>query len=280
MTPFPGAMVAREDRGKAFSPSAELAVCLDASKLNHSCRHNAHHSWNANLGRLTAHAVRNIVAGEEITINRLDPASVVKDRAGRQKYLQEKEHIPERRCELCSLPEPERLRSDARRAKIETLYAEVGSWERLPELPVGKLLRAGRQVLELAREEEGLYDAVLEYVAENAYGTVAEHRNEARGFLFAKILHEARLVKYGDDHPETMRCKLSLARFNTEKVPRGLSEDELDGWLWMRPGTEGCDGDEVLPRNFDTFTPDRWNTFVENVLLDQWYGPGNWSRAN
>jgi hypothetical protein len=42
---------------------------LEASRINHSCQPNAQHTWNASLGRLTVHALRDIEAGREITIS-------------------------------------------------------------------------------------------------------------------------------------------------------------------------------------------------------------------
>ena len=44
-------------------------ICLDASRINHSCIPNAHFSWNSNIERETLHAVKDILEGEEITIS-------------------------------------------------------------------------------------------------------------------------------------------------------------------------------------------------------------------
>ena len=44
-------------------------ICVDASKINHSCIPNAHYSWNDTIQRITVHAVKDIPEGEEITIS-------------------------------------------------------------------------------------------------------------------------------------------------------------------------------------------------------------------
>ena len=38
-------------------------VCVDASRINHSCLSNSHYSWNDNIRRLTVHAVKDISKG-------------------------------------------------------------------------------------------------------------------------------------------------------------------------------------------------------------------------
>ena len=44
-------------------------ICLDASRINHSCISNAHYAWNSNIERETVHAVKDISKDEEITIS-------------------------------------------------------------------------------------------------------------------------------------------------------------------------------------------------------------------
>lgn len=44
-------------------------IFLKAARINHSCRPNAHYTWNDNIGKLTIHAMVHIPAGAEITIS-------------------------------------------------------------------------------------------------------------------------------------------------------------------------------------------------------------------
>lgn len=64
--------LARYDSNRIFLERGSQrgsAVCVDASRLNHSCRPNAFPAWNKDTGRMTVHAIRQIKAGQEITIN-------------------------------------------------------------------------------------------------------------------------------------------------------------------------------------------------------------------
>jgi hypothetical protein len=51
----------------------EAAVFANVCRLNHACAPNCHHEWNERLGRETVHTVRNVRAGEELTICYLPP---------------------------------------------------------------------------------------------------------------------------------------------------------------------------------------------------------------
>ncbi|OCK83188.1 SET domain-containing protein [Lepidopterella palustris CBS 459.81] len=72
---------------------------LEASRINHSCKHNSQNTWNENIGQLTIHSLRDIEAGQEITISYLINTP---DYAERQRFLKEKFKF-ECKCELCSL---------------------------------------------------------------------------------------------------------------------------------------------------------------------------------
>ena len=48
-------------------------VCLEASRLNHSCVPNVMHYWNEAIGRLTIHATKAISAGEELLTSYVEP---------------------------------------------------------------------------------------------------------------------------------------------------------------------------------------------------------------
>jgi len=49
------------------SGAPEGGLFLQASRINHPCRHNAQNTWSANIKRLTIHALRDI-EGQEIAI--------------------------------------------------------------------------------------------------------------------------------------------------------------------------------------------------------------------
>ncbi|KAL8730712.1 MAG: hypothetical protein Q9166_003904 [cf. Caloplaca sp. 2 TL-2023] len=66
----------------SFEADDGAILCHHASRINHSCLPNVHHSWNELLGRETVHAVQDIAAGQEIltTYTKIDQDMAVYDR--------------------------------------------------------------------------------------------------------------------------------------------------------------------------------------------------------
>ena len=58
---------------KRWSGGKRCAIFLQATRFNHSCLPNAGNGWEPNVGKLSIHAVKEIRAGEEITISYIDP---------------------------------------------------------------------------------------------------------------------------------------------------------------------------------------------------------------
>ncbi|KGQ02859.1 SET domain-containing protein 5 [Beauveria bassiana D1-5] len=68
-SPFLG--IARTNVLPVGSEADEGGLFLEASRINHSCRHNVQNTWNENIRRLTIHALCDIEEGQEITISYL-----------------------------------------------------------------------------------------------------------------------------------------------------------------------------------------------------------------
>ena len=101
-------------------------ICL----INHSCDSNSHHSWNDMTSSETIHALRDIKAGEEITICYKDPETYQARRAElRGSFGFDCD------CSLCSLPLEERQKSDARRTRIAQLDEDIGDPSRVMNSP-------------------------------------------------------------------------------------------------------------------------------------------------
>jgi SET domain-containing protein len=101
-------------------------ICL----INHSCDSNSHHSWNDLTNSETIHALRDIKAGEEITICYANPEVYQVRRAKlRGSFGFDCD------CSLCSLPLDERNRSDARRIRIAQLDEAIGDSSRVMNTP-------------------------------------------------------------------------------------------------------------------------------------------------
>ena len=96
----------------------EAAVFATICRLNHACAPNCHAEWNARMGREAVHALRDISAGEELTISYLPPRGSVRE--ARQKALLERFGF-KCACALCVLQGNDLARSDARQRAIGEL---------------------------------------------------------------------------------------------------------------------------------------------------------------
>lgn len=214
-------------------------VCL----INHSCVPNAHHSWNSDLECETIHAVRYIEAGEEITIS-YDNGSPSGERHAHLK----KAFGFDCSCSLCSLPLPGLRISDSRRHQIQLLDDAIGNPDRVMKCP-GACLADCLSLLQVLKDEyqgnPGVLSARLYY---DAFQISITHGDQARASVFAERAYKSRVLCEGDDSPETLKVKnltknpaghrnfgVSM-RWRTAKsqVPRGLSTDAFEEWLWRQ----------------------------------------------
>jgi len=65
-----------------------LGICLPATRMNHSCLPNSFHYWNEKLGQHVVHVIKDVSAGEELTIAYVQPVQARTARRGqlRAKY--------------------------------------------------------------------------------------------------------------------------------------------------------------------------------------------------
>ncbi len=123
MEMLPNAMLASSEY--PLSPSStgsRVGIFLEARRINYACDNNAQKNWNEKLRRHTVHAMRDIEAGEEITICYLGATT---NRKARQDALKAKfDFICS--CRLCSLPPQESLESDKRLDAIYRLDNLIG----------------------------------------------------------------------------------------------------------------------------------------------------------
>lgn len=85
-------------------------------RFNHACCPNAHIAWNAQMGRQTVYALRDIAKGEEITVAYIG-GDALYTRANRQALLQRKFGFL-CACLLCELSGEALAASDARQSRI------------------------------------------------------------------------------------------------------------------------------------------------------------------
>ncbi|RYO77507.1 hypothetical protein DL762_009221 [Monosporascus cannonballus] len=191
-------------------------------RINHSCRPSCYNNWNEDLELETIHAIKDIGAGEEITIDYSDGGPFDTRRINLQQSFGF-----DCDCVVCSLPPAELKASDDRRRRIQALDEAIGNSYRMMSDPVASL--ADCCALLRALEEEYPIPRARKVFAERAY--------------------KARVVMKGGDRPETKKVKaLSLnpsshPSFGTYSTkwkgpkklnPEELNDAELEKWLWRQ----------------------------------------------
>ncbi|KAK8011175.1 hypothetical protein PG990_010140 [Apiospora arundinis] len=224
--------------------ATEAGLFLAACRINHACVPNAQNKWRADLGRMTVHAARDIAAGEEITLTYL-PALF--PYAERQTIL--KEHFGfVCACATCSLPAGEvRDASDRRRKEINELDEKLGDGKRIVNHAEAMLHDAWRKLALL--REEGITDAWVSRAYHDAFQIAIANGDQARAKVFAERDYEATVACEGKDSPEAAQTmqwvkspkahplysgKLQWKQ-GVDKIPKDLSEDEFEKWLFRLP---------------------------------------------
>lgn len=121
-----------------FEMGSGTCICLDASRINHSCIANAHYSWNDSIKRETVHAVKDISKDEEITISY---CSAILSFEERRRELES--YVFNCSCPACKTGTEFGMRSQIRRLEMVDLDQEIADYQNDPLA---------------AREEYGQYD--------------------------------------------------------------------------------------------------------------------------
>ncbi|KAK8110284.1 uncharacterized protein PG998_006741 [Apiospora kogelbergensis] len=234
----------------------QCGIYPEICRINNSCRPNCYHSWNEAVGQETIHALRDIFAGEELTISyRPGSSSSV-----RQPELKAGFGF-DCKCELCSLLAAELAASDARLRKIASLDEQIANPGAMIARPLS-VLHACREFLRVVREEypdnndaaagnEGPAAAapLISRVYCDAMQVAAAHGDQARARVFAERGYRARLECEGEDSPDTRRVKRLMQepsaipsfgqcgmKWKTSKTAQpgkeAIGEEGFEKWLW------------------------------------------------
>ncbi|KAK4446384.1 hypothetical protein QBC34DRAFT_440895 [Podospora aff. communis PSN243] len=219
----------------------EHGVFLETARINHSCRPNSHHAWNASLKQLTVHAVEDIEQGHEITITYMGNTPTF---PMRQSHLKELFGFT-CACNLCSVSNAKRKASDRRLDRMLDLDNENEERVRWGRQPLAALWALREQLLLAEKEELGiitlarLYRDVVDILLANA--------DAARVVVFAEKERALRLVMEGEDGTRTVELKALMEcpgrddRFgyrswkwlsDEREIPRELGEEAFGCWLW------------------------------------------------
>ena len=200
---------------------------LVASRVNHSCRHNAQHTWNENIGRLTIYALRDIKPGEEITICYLPHTSPFEER---RRTLSTSFKFT-CACELCSLPPAQRRQSDARLSRIQDLNTQISTALEAENVKEKQTLHLVRSVLDLC-QEEGIWDAGIARAYYDAYQIAVHFSDDRRAKVYAQMAWKAGCVAEGEASPTAVEMKRAVEERRNFQVPE-INESRFEEWLWM-----------------------------------------------
>ncbi|EJP61138.1 SET domain-containing protein 5 [Beauveria bassiana ARSEF 2860] len=231
--------IARTNVLPVGSEADEGGLFLEASRINHSCRHNAQNTWNENIGRLTIHALCDIEEGQEITISYLSRRMEYTER---RRLLQAK-FCFDCECELCLLPPSHREESDHRLSKIQAIHEVLGDLDPVTS-DYNVDLHLVRTILRLF-EEEGIRDACVPKTCYDAFRIAIANGDETRAQIFAEGAYTTRVIIEGDDSPAVSRAKQLVDRpaqhwlykasvaspQETSPLPE-MDGLDFDDWLW------------------------------------------------
>ncbi|KAK0750134.1 hypothetical protein B0T18DRAFT_366186 [Schizothecium vesticola] len=244
--PIPPAVgIARTNALPFGHNSLSGGIFLHASRINHSCTHNAENTWNASLGKLKIYAIRDIKPGSEITISYIE---------GFKPYNQRQAHFLSAFgfrcvCERCEVTDSKRKESDDRLRRLVQLEEEIGDGVGIVATPLA-CLRKAREMLRLLNEE-GLGGSTVARAYYDAFQVAIANGDQARAKVFAKRCYASRVMVAGEDSEDAAKAKEMMKRpaehrlFGTTmkwkqaagKVPSGLSEEAFENWLWREKGT-------------------------------------------
>ncbi|KAG6304767.1 hypothetical protein E4U45_001164 [Claviceps purpurea] len=228
---------------REFGPVDKSAIYLEASRINHDCESNTEGEWNPNIKRHTVHAIRDIHAGEEITLCYL-VAGYHDTRASEKKSFQRDHHFV-CSCHICTLPAEQREERDRKLLQISTLrWIYTDTAYKCPPIRSLRYLDAQARIYsELNREDLG-FALVFELAAD----LVISHGDLARGRIFAQKAESIYKTVLGGDSPMTIkfadivrnpsrheRYGLSMCwRMAVDDIPYGLEPHDFEEWLWKR----------------------------------------------
>ncbi|KAF5592105.1 SET domain-containing protein [Fusarium pseudocircinatum] len=173
-------------------------ICL----INHSCLPNSHQNWNSEAGHETIHAIRQIKAGEEITISYYEGGPSMQRRP-----MLKRSFGFDCACSLCSLPPSQLRASDVRRVRIQQLGVDIKNLFTMKHNPEANL-KACLTLLHTLQEEYGV--CVAPHSArlyDEAFRICIAHGAVGRPTTFAEKSYQARVICEGEDSPETLRMK-------------------------------------------------------------------------
>lgn len=187
------------DVGGEGGEGQHLGNFPDVSRFNHDCRPNVAFRIDGQLAHHT-HAVRDIAAGEELTLAYMNPFET---------YAVRQQHILQSwgfkcTCRHCSISEEDIRASDARLYEIEELEAILG--DLMDDKASVEMVERLLELYELEQLDAKIHGAqVLAALNYNLFG------NAQRARFFARLAADSGVVEFGLD-AEDVKAMQELAR--------------------------------------------------------------------
>jgi hypothetical protein len=199
--PAPFSNIVRSN-GYPLGPSSDVGGLFPlVARLNHSCRPNAQHAWDAARGRETVHAVRDVAAGEELTLSYHNGGQASGERQAALRQFFGFACA----CAACARPAAELAASDARLRDAQALDARIGDARRVRDRPADAL-RDCRDLLRVYGLED-IRDLRVPRLYYDAFQIAAMHADAARASVFAESARRTREICEGADSDEVVNLR-------------------------------------------------------------------------
>lgn len=202
-----------------FEMGSGTCICLDASRINHSCVPNAHYSWNSSIQRQTLHAVKDISKDEEITISY---CSAIRTLEERKRDLEP--YVFTCSCPACQTDTDIGIRSQIRRQQMLDLDQEIADYQNDPPAAREEYGQCDERsaILRLVKliDKEGLvYEKALAY--HDAAACALKRGLRKKALKYASKELEVDLCCVGEDSPcfdETITFFRKIKYFGGEEA--------------------------------------------------------------
>ena len=187
-----------------------FALFPEISRMNHDCRPNADYYFDYDTMTQYIHAVRDISAGEELTLSYINPVMSRRDRIRRLKQTWGFDCA----CRLCTQDRPRTGASDSRINQIDALVKELRSYK-----PESQATPEMAELLISLYQQENLWGMMYE-----AYTYAALEYNGAgqpwTAIKYARLAIEHGIPAIGENHDDVIAMET-------------VAEDPSQHWSWM-----------------------------------------------
>ena len=182
-------------------------VCLGASRFNHSCSPNAKYSFNSNTGEIRIYALGTIPRGEELFISYI---GLYQNRRSRQENLRPGYHFT-CACSICSLPDAESKKSDARRQRLKELREIIYRFDFAKANQHLNFTVEGIRLL----QEEGFLEGVDDFTY-LAGPICAYYSDWVSTSYWAGLTYHATVAQYGEDDSKAQSAEVRGLYLNSK----------------------------------------------------------------